>query len=132
MGEQIARYKPGENLSGYAKADIVEGRFVKIVGKTAKGAYEIEHAGNKAAALTVLGVSQRSALSSLPAASQDRLVEVVNVGAVARVKTGEEIKVGEAVMSGAAGIAMKSTENPLGVALSTAVAEAYVEVALRL
>lgn len=129
--EQIARFKPGDNISVYAKKTLEAGRFVKVVGMTAKGSYEAEQGTNKMAPQLVFGVTQRSAAEGLPAASQDRLVEVVRPGSVARVEAGEEIKAGELVMCGANGVAMKSTENPVGVAVSTAASGAFVEVDFR-
>jgi hypothetical protein len=133
MAEQIGRYKPGENLTAYAKTSVEAGRFVKIVGRTAAGNVEVEHAGEKAAPFTVLGVTQRSASEGSPASSVDRLVEVMSGGGVARVQAKEEIKVGETVMAAANGQAMKAEAGKeLGVALSTATTGNYVEVQLRL
>lgn len=133
--EQVGRYKPGENLTGYGKKTVHAGRFVKLVGRTAAGAPEIEEAGDKEKAPAVLGVAQREVLESAPASSVDRLTEVMCTGGVARVLAGEEIKVGEQVRSGAEGKAKKSEakeEQTLGVALSTAKESEYVEVQLRL
>lgn len=135
MTEQIGRYKPGENLTGYAKENIEAGRFVAIKGRTTSGAIECEHAGDKAKAPTILGVSQRSALKASPASSQDRLFEVMVSGGVARVLAGAEVKVGEEVRSlaeGKAGVSEKKEEQTLGVALNTAKEGEYLEVQLRL
>lgn len=132
MAEVIARFKPGDNVSVFAKKTLEPGRFVKVVGRTAKGSYEAEHGTSKLAPHLIFGVTQRGALEALDAAAQDRLVECVRNGSIARVETGEEIKAGEAVMCGANGVAMKSTENPVGIAVSTAASGKYVEVDLHL
>lgn len=132
MAEVIARFKPGDNVSVFAKKTLAPGRMVKVVGITSKGAYEAEYATNKILPHLIFGVTQRGADEALDAAAQDRLVECVRQGSVARIETGEEIKAGEAVMCGANGVAMKSTENPIGVALSTAASGKYVEVDLHL
>jgi hypothetical protein len=132
MAEQIGRYKPGENLTVFAKKTCRAGRFVIIKGRTASGLVEVEEAGAAALPGTVIGVTQRSADESLPASSVDRTMEVMPLGSgVPRVLASEEIKVGEEVGAAAEGQAKKATEKTLGIALNTAKTGEYVEVLTR-
>jgi hypothetical protein len=131
MAEQIARFKPGENITVYAKKTLRAGRFVTIKGRTASGVPEVEEAAAKAKSLEVLGVTQRSAEETSPAASVDRLVEIVGEGAVARVLASAEIKPGESAQATAEGQVGPGVEAPLGICLNTAKAGEYAEVLLR-
>ncbi len=139
--EQIARYKPGENLTVKANEEgvIHAGRFVVYTGvDAATGVYEGEEAaaelkGNK----PVFGVSQRETTDpeSEPANSVDLLTEVTRSGSVARVKCAAEVKAGEEVETAAEGQATPwETEGKkgvaIGLALTTAKKDAYVEVDL--
>jgi hypothetical protein len=131
MAEQVARFKPGENLTVFAKKTVRAGRFVIIKGRTSTGVPEVEEAGAKATALTVLGVTQRSADESLPATSVDRLVEIVCEGFVARVEASAEIKPGEAAQATTEGRVGPGSEVPLGICLNTAKNGEYAEILLR-
>lgn len=101
--EAIARYKPGENITVRAKAAIVAGRFVQVVGYGKDRSYEAEHA--TAGDEHPFGVSQRS--SSDPSKEDERsvdlLVECVRSNAVARVEAGEAIEAPLDVAVGTAG-----------------------------
>jgi hypothetical protein len=131
-GEVEGRFKPGENVSVQAAETLEGGRFVKISGaKTAKGSYPAKYAAEKSKAGLVFGVTQRSAASSLPADSKDRLIECMRPGSVVRVLTQGEVKVGEEVMVGAEGKAKVATENPVGVALTTGADGVLIEVDFR-
>lgn len=118
--EQIGRFKPGENIPVFATNLIVAGRFVKIVGdKTAQGDYSAGHCG---AGEYACGVSQRdSAPVSDPATSQERRVEVMRRGGIARVLAGADITAGEALKSDAVGRAV-----PVGADVAAAAAELTV------
>lgn len=131
LAEQIARYKPGENISVFAKKTVRAGRFVTLKGNRPDGTPEVEESAAKAKSLEVLGVTQRSADEASPAASVDRLTEIVTDGAVARVLASAEIKVGESVQATSEGRAGPGTEQPLGIAMNTAKENEYVEVLLR-
>lgn len=132
MTEAIARFMPGEAISVQAAETLEAGRFVKISGaKTSKGSYPAKYAAAKSKAAAVFGVTQRSAASTLPADSQDRLIECVRPGAVAKVTADGEVKVGEEVMVGAEGKAKVATENPVGMALTTGADGVLIEVDFR-
>ena len=131
MAEQIARFKPGENLTVYAKKTIRAGRLVIIKGRTAQGSPEVEEAGAKAKPTEILGVTQRSADESLPATSVDRLVEIVGEGAVARIEASAEIKPGEPAQATTEGRVGPGSEVPIGICLNTAKNGEYAEILLR-
>lgn len=137
MAEQIARFKPGVNVPGYASAaQVLAGRLVQIVGpKSANGDYAIGHCG---AGLQAFGVSEAdSGPTTDPATAQSRRVNVVRRGAIARIKAGADITVttaaiavksdanGQAIPQGGTGVIV-------GYALNSAVAANgdYVEVDL--
>jgi hypothetical protein len=144
MSEQIARYKPGQNVPGFANAQVNAGRFVSVVAtKTANGDYPIEHAAAKAK--RPLGVAEQdSGPTTQDAHSAERRINVVRRGAVARVQAGEEIVASEEVGVGANGKAVKAAEPSeaevkegkltkvpaVGRCLTTVAAEAYAEVDL--
>jgi hypothetical protein len=144
MSEQIPRFKPGQSVPGFAKAQVNAGRFVSVVGdKTADGDYPIEHAEAKAE--HPLGVSEQdSGPTTQDATSVERRVNVNRRGAVARVEAGAEVKAGEEVGVGANGKAVKAeapsakeveegkiTKVPaVGRSLTTTAAEAFAEVDL--
>ena len=85
--EQIARFKPGEDVPVYAAgANITAGRFVTISGRNAKGAYIGAHTG---AGLQASGVAEVDAL-------QDKTdwrggTNLARRGAIARVEAGAAI-----------------------------------------
>lgn len=108
MSEQVARYNPGENIPGFANAQVNAGRFVAVIGtKTANGDYPIEHAAAKAR--KVLGVSQAdSGPTTQDEHSVERRVNVIRPGAIARVQAGAAINAGEEVGVGANGKAVKA------------------------
>lgn len=143
MSEQIARYKPGQNVPGFAQAQVNAGRFVSVVAtKTANGDYPIEHAAAKSVPFGV--AEQDSGPTTQDATSVERRVTVVRRGAIARVQAGAEIKAGEEVGVGANGKAVKAeapselevkegkiTKVPaVGRCLTTVAAEAFAEVDL--
>lgn len=104
MTEQIARYKPGDNVTVKAKALLAAGRFVKIVGiESGSRVYEAEHA--TAGYTHPFGVTQRDSAdpATEPPKSTGLLVETVRRGAVARVEAAEEIPVTSEVAVGASG-----------------------------
>ncbi|HXH36981.1 MAG TPA: capsid cement protein [Plantibacter sp.] len=104
MAEQIARFKPGENVPVFAQTQILAGRFVQVTGKDTRGAYNGNHAP---AGSSAFGVSERdSAPSTYPAHSIDRMVNVVRRGAVAMVEAGAAIPAGTIVSSDANGRAV--------------------------
>lgn len=104
MAEQIARYKPGENIPVFAETQILAGRFVQTNGKDTRGAYRANHA---AAGGTAFGVAEQdSAPATYPAHATDRMVNIVRRGAVAMVEAGAAIAAGTLVSSDAAGRAI--------------------------
>lgn len=144
MSEQIARYKPGQNVPGFAQAQVNAGRFVAVVGaKTANGDYPIEHAAAKSK--RPLGVAEQdSGPTTQDATSVERRVNVGRRGAIARVQAGVNLTGGEEVGIGANGKAVKA-EDPseaevkegkltkvpaVGRCLTTVSAEAFAEVDL--
>jgi hypothetical protein len=133
MTEQIARFKPGANVPGFAVTAVVAGHFVKIVAdKTSQGDYSIGHCG---AGEQALGVAERdSAAATEPAHSVERRVNVVRRGAIARVLAGADITAGAAVKSDGTGLAIPQagTGIILGYACNTADFDTgqYVEVDL--
>lgn len=87
MGEQIARFKPGENVPGYATADVTGGHFVKLVaGKDARGSYSLAHCG---AGEVAFGVCERDAIGAVK--DWRGGTNVVRRGAIARVVAGAAI-----------------------------------------
>jgi len=132
MTEAIARFKPGENISVFAKKTLEAGRFVKIVGVSSLGAYEAEVPAEKANPNIVFGVTQRSAAETLGAEDQDRLIECCRPDCVARVMADGEVKIGEEVMVGSEGKAKKTEkgEGAVGIALSTG-KNVFIEVDFR-
>lgn len=134
MTEVIARFKPGDNVSVYAKKTLAAGRLVKVVGITSKGSYEAEHA-DKEQKTRPFGVTQRSADEGLDAAAQDRLVECVRRGSIARIEAGAEVTAGTEVEVGTGGTVIPiDAEGKKGIAVgravSTAKKEAFAEVDL--
>lgn len=132
MSEQIARYKPGQSVPGFANAQVNAGRFVSVVAtKTANGDYPIEHAAAKA--LSVLGVAEAdSGPTTQDATSVERRVAVVRRPAIVRVVSGAAITAGEEVEVGANGKAVKKNEGTaVGRCLTTVgAADVFVEVDL--
>jgi Uncharacterized conserved protein (DUF2190) len=132
--EQIARFKPGVSVSVYAKKTLEAGRLVKVVGRRSDGVYEAEHADKEMKSLP-FGVTQRGAAEGLPEKAQDRLVEVVRRGAVARIEAGAEVKAGELVEVSTGGVVIPQDAEAkkgiaVGRALSTAKKEEFAEVDL--
>ena len=104
MSEMIARYKPGQNVPGYAASSVTAGRFVKIsADKTSSGDYSCAPAG---AGEQPFGVAERDASSSEPTSAQDRRFNIVRRGAIARVVAAEAISAGGLVAVGSGGKAV--------------------------
>lgn len=105
--EQVARFKPGDNIPCVASPDAVEaGRFVKITGKHAKsGAYVARHctAGERCS-----GVSERK----VPAVAADVRPDnrhgfnINRIGAIAWVETGAAVAVDDLIVSDGTGRAV--------------------------
>jgi hypothetical protein len=106
--EQIARWKPGQNVPGFASTAVIGGRFVKIAGdKTSQGDYSIAPCG---AGQQAFGVAEQdSAPTTQPSSSVERRVNVVRPGAIARVLAGTDLAAGVAVASDANGKAVAAT-----------------------
>lgn len=105
MGQMPGVYKPGEELSGFAAAQVTGGRFVKVsADKHADGAYTIAHCGLGERAF---GVAQHDSLApTYDTHAQGRLVNVVRRGAIARVTAGANLTAGQEVMSDSLGRAV--------------------------
>lgn len=120
MAEMIARYKPGDNVPGFAATAVIAGRFVKIsADKTTQGDYSIAPCG---AGEKSFGVAERDSVATTePAHSVERRVNVVRRGAIARVTAGGSITAGGPVKSDAAGkaVAQGGTGEILGYACNT-------------
>jgi hypothetical protein len=123
--EQIARFKPGENLPVYATVagNISPGRFVTISGRNTKNAYVGAHTG---AGLYSHGVSQRSALAGVT--DHRGGTELARRGAVARCESGAAVAIGDPVKSDATGraITQGGTGVILGYALQAATAAGQI------
>jgi hypothetical protein len=106
--EKIGRFKPGQNVSVFAKTAIKAARFIAITDeKTARGDYQGEHA--PAGTQHPFGVSQYdSAPTTQPASSRERLVEVMR-GGIPFVEAAEEIPALSQVSVGAEGKAVLAT-----------------------
>ena len=106
MTEQIARFNPGDNIPGYAKAQLNAGRFVAVVGaKTTQGDYPLEHAA--AGTSHPFGVCEAdSGPTTQDSYSIERRVNVIRPGAVARVVAGEDLDALDEVAVGATGKAV--------------------------
>jgi len=124
MSEQIARFKPGSNVPGFADTAVVGGHFVKILGdKTTHGDYKVGHC---TAGAQAFGVAEYdSAAATEPATSVERRVNVVRRGAVARVVSGAAVTAGDIVKSDSTGRAVtlsgSSTADATAAALDTGV-----------
>lgn len=134
MAEMTARYKPGQEVTGFAGTAVIGGRFVKVTGaKTAQGDYPIAHAG---AGQNAFGVAEYdSAPATQPATDQERRVNVIRRGAIARVTSGAAVAVGDRVASDASGRAVTAatTNYVLGIAMTAATAaDQVIEVDLSL
>lgn len=105
--EKIGRFKPGQNVSVFAKTAIKAARFIALTAaKTARGDYQGEHA--PAGTEHPFGVSQYdSAPATQPAHSRERLVEVMK-GGIPFVEAGEEIAALAEVSVGADGKAVNA------------------------
>jgi hypothetical protein len=123
--EQIARFKPGENLPVYATVagDILPGRFVTISGRNTKNAYVGAHTG---AGLWAHGVSQRRAIGGVT--DHRGGTELARRGAVARCESGAAVAIGDPVKSDATGraITQGGTGVILGYALQAATAAGQI------
>jgi hypothetical protein len=106
--EKIGRFKPGQNVSVFAKTAIKAGRFIAITAaKTSRGDYQGEHA--PAGTRRPFGVSQYdSAPTTQPAHSRERLVEVMK-GGIPFVEAGEEISALAEISVGAEGKAVAAS-----------------------
>lgn len=134
MTEKIARYKPGENVTGYAAEDIAAGTFVECSGVETVPAsggsalYKIKPCGANVA--RPFGVAERSVtVSGLNVHHTDRLTNVVRRGCIAKVLCEGEVKAGEEVYVAGSGKVKKiaSEKNACGRALSTGT-DTYIEV----
>lgn len=129
--EQVSRYKPGENVPGFAATAVAAGRFVKLTGpKTSHGDYQIGHCG---VGERPFGVAEAtSAAASLPAHSHDRRVNVARRGAIARVEVGAGgVTAGVPVKSDGNGLAVAHDTGVIaGVACDTVTAGNYAEIEL--
>lgn len=97
--EQIARFKPAENVPVYATGtDIKAGRFVTISGKNAKGAYIGAHTG---AGLRASGVAERDAIAGVT--DWRGGTNLNRLGAIPRVIAGAAVAVGDPIKSDATG-----------------------------
>jgi hypothetical protein len=120
VAEQIARFKPGENVPAQAApADVLAGRFVRVTAtKNARGSYVVQHTG---AGLRAFGVAERDAVGN--ALDWRGQFNVVRRGAIARVTAGAAITAGANVESDATGRAITATTGVvLGVAMNTVAA----------
>lgn len=114
MAEQIARFKPGENVPAYAGTDVTAGRFVRVSAtKDSRGSYVMAHTG---AGVRANGVSERDAIGG--AKDWRGGFNVVRRGAIARVTAGAAVAAGADVQSDATGRAITATTGVvLGVAM---------------
>lgn len=100
--EQIARFKPGENVPAYAGADVSAGRFVRVSAtKDSRGSYVMQHCGAGARAN---GVAERDAVGGVK--DWRGGFNVVRRGAIARVTAGAAVAAGDDVQSDATGRAI--------------------------
>jgi hypothetical protein len=135
MGEQIARFKPGDNVTVKSKSGaLAAGRFVKVVAVQAgTGAYEAEYSV-EADVGRPFGVTQRDTNATNTANEQARSVELltecVRRGAIARVQVAAEVKAGEEVFITTEGKVKKweSGKVAVGRALTTATNGNFAEV----
>lgn len=107
MGEQLARFNPGDNIPVFAQAQVFAGRFLKVLaGKSAQGDYRVEHADPGAS--RVFGVAERdSGPATQDQYSVERRLNCIRPGAVgARVRAGAEIEAGDELAVGTGGKAM--------------------------
>jgi hypothetical protein len=90
MTQLNARFKPGENVPVFASAaQILAGRFVKFTAKSTQGDYTGVHC---TAAVKSSGVAEYdSAPTTQDANSQERRVNLVRRGAIARVEAGAAV-----------------------------------------
>ncbi len=134
MAELKARYKPGQEVTGFAGTAVLAGHFVKITGaKTAQGDYPIAHATDGSNAFGV--AEYDSAPATQPATDQERRVNVIRSGAIARVIAGAAVSIGAPLKSDASGRAVAATSAAyiLGIALTAATAaDQVIEVDLTL
>lgn len=111
MGEQIARYKPGGNVPGFATGTVVAGRFVSVTGhKTTQGDYPVAHAP---AGTFPFGVAEQdSGPNTQPAHSVERRINIVRRGIIGRVCAGADLEAGDEVMVGTGGKAIPVGDVP--------------------
>lgn len=126
MASLIGRFKPGENVPGFATAQVNAGRFVRGTGAAGAGdapltAYPIAHCG---AGLRAFGVAEAdSGPPTHNANSQTRMVNVARRGTISRVVAGAAVAALAEVESDATGRAItRATGVALGVALTAAAA----------
>lgn len=135
MSEQIARFKPGDNVSVKAKgAALPAGRFVKVVGVQAgTGVYEAEVSA-EADVGRPFGVTQRSTNDPTNAAENARSVELLTEctrrGSISRVQVAAEVKAGEEVYISGEGKVKKweAGKVAVGRALTTATTGNFAEI----
>lgn len=100
--ELLAKFKPGDNLPFFAdNADVPAGRFVKITGRTTRGAYKGIVAG---AGEYANGVSETDAISGK--LDWRGSTNITRRGSVARVVMGGAVTVGGPVKSDGSGKAV--------------------------
>lgn len=101
----LARFKPGENLPVWTDdANIAAGRFVKVTGRNARGAYKGVHAG---AGEYANGVAETDAVGSVGGVLDWRGgTNLTRRGCIARVEMGAAATVGAAVKSDTQGRAI--------------------------
>lgn len=124
--EQIARFKPGENLPVYATVagNIVAGRFVTISGRNTRNAYVGAHT---AAGAMSQGVAQRTCLAGV--IDHRGGTELARRGAVPRVESGAAVAIGDPLQSDGQGRAVPWAGEPnrrLGYALQAATAAGQI------
>ncbi len=107
MTEQLARFNPGDNIPVFAQAQVLAGRFLKVLsGKSEQGDYRVEHAGVGEA--HPFGIAERdSGPTTQDAFSIERRLNCIRPGTVgARVRAGAEIAAGDLLAVGAEGKAV--------------------------
>jgi hypothetical protein len=122
MGEQIARFEPGD-VPAFANKQVLAGHFVSVIGaKTTQGDYPVEHssAGDRP-----FGVSEQDsadpASDTQPAHSVELRVNVCRSGSIAFVFCKGKVSVLDEVEVAANGLAQKVDKAlAVGRALTTA------------
>lgn len=134
MAEAIGRFKPGENLPGFAKEEtLLAGRVVMIAAdKSAQGDYQVKMATANIEPSQCIGVVQRDSGPTTDAVtSWTRRVEI-QTGGVAFIKAAGAISAGNMVYVSSAGEvkAWESGKLSIGVAMQNIASGALGEVKL--